>query len=287
MEKNELIRAKGAEQNYFEKRLLRIIALAAAILLSILFCIAFALDFEPSEAMFKNGSVLGQVVFYASLIAAAVMAVLAFVLVKKQKPQQGTFPKENEYVDYYTLDNAFVRIVRICVAVIVLSQAVVSAVAHAKENSGIIKIAGMLVLGVCLALYFVPEVTEKLGNFGGRAHIACGVISLFWFMLNVIFTYTQRKFAFSSEYLVLSSVSYILLLLALTYEMRYHLDGGYLRARLATSCAAFVLGFAFGLGRMIMLLTHGPVSLLDTSNAVICLAVSVYFGTRIFFYEED
>ena len=287
MDKEELIQLKGAEEHYFGKRAVRIISLVSAILLAVLFSVAFALDFEVKRAMFKNGSVLADTVFYASLILPAVIFIITPILVKKQSQAEGTFPKENEYISYYTLDNGFVKILRICISLVIAVEGVVRAVAAATANKGILSVAGMLLLSLCLALYFVPEITEKLGAFKGRVHTVFGMVSLLWFLLNIIGTYTQRDFALSSDYFVLAEVGYVLAMLALTYEMRYHLDGGYLRTRLATSCAAFTFGFGLGFGRLVMLMACGQVSLEDTATAVTMLAVSLYFGARIFFYEED
>lgn len=286
MDKDTLISIRGAEQHYFEKRIIRIISLALAFALAVIFALAFALDFEPDKALFKNGSVLGGVSFYGSLLCAAALFILTPITVKKEKKDEPLLPESDEYTEYYTLDNAFVRIFRICASVAVALQGTVRFIAELKTASSLMNSLNLL-FSVFLAFYLVPELANKIGFFSNKTHIVFGIISLPWFAFGAINTYMQREFAFASSYLVLSQACYILLLLALVYEMRYHIDGAYVRTRLATSCAAFTLGAPFGFGRLVMLITCGQISLSDTSSAIICFAVSLYFGVRIFFYEED
>jgi hypothetical protein len=286
MDKETPISIKGAEQHYFEKRIIRIISLALALLLGVILALAFALDFESDKALFKNGSVLGGISFYGLLGSVAVILALTPIIVKREKPAEPCLPDSDKYTDYYTLDNAFVRIFRICASVAVVLQGIVRFIAELKNDSPIMNTINVLLL-VFLALYLVPELANKIGFFGDKSHIVFGIISLPWFVIGVINTYKQIEFAFASSYLVLSQVGYILILLALVYEMRYHIDGTYVRTRLATSCAAFTYGAAFGLGRVVMLITVGQISVSDTSSAIICFVLSLYFGVRIFFYEED
>jgi hypothetical protein len=86
---------------------------------------------------------------------------------------------------------------------------------------------------------------------------------------------------------VSENLGYILLLLAMTYEIRFRLDGSCIRARLATSCAAFVFGTGLGVGRAVMVATVGQVSYTDTALIYATLAMSLYFGVRVIFYSED
>ena len=45
MDKDKRVSIKDAEQNYYEKRIIRIIAMAVAFVLGAVFCLAFALEF--------------------------------------------------------------------------------------------------------------------------------------------------------------------------------------------------------------------------------------------------
>ncbi len=283
----DLIKLHGAENNYFHKRIVRIVALCLAFLLAVIFSVAFALDFQPEHALFENGSVPAQIAYYGSFALAAAVFILAFVLIPKEKAEQGTFPKENEYVNYYTLDNTFIKIYRICLAALICVQGAVRSVFDGINGGGYLKVIVMLLLSVAMALYFVPELTEMIGVFGGRLHLAFGIFGMIWMLASTFTTYFDRTLPLASEYIVLAQIGYILALIALTYELRYRFDGTHIRARLASASAAFVFGFGFGVGRIVMLMTVGQVSYGDTASAITMLAISAYFGIRVFFYSED
>ncbi len=275
----------GAEKHYFEKRTVRITALVLAAVLSVLFSLALGIDFEPERAIFKSGSVLGAVVFYAAIGFSAVIFVLTFVLVKGENPENGAFPVENECRDYYKLDNSFIKVIRIAFAVVLVIEGVVRAVYDGMRGSSYLLMVAALLLSVAFALYFVPELTEKLG--GIRVHLGCGIFGMAYMLLMTFVIYFDRTYPLASEYMVLNQIGYILALLAITYELRYRFAGTHIRARLASLCAAFVFGFGFGVGKLIMLMAKGQVNYGDTASAVVMLVISVYFGARIFFYSED
>lgn len=283
----DIIKLHGAENNYFRKRIVRITALTMAAVLAIVFSVAFALDFEPEHALFKNGSMIARIAYYGALAVSAVMFAFAVIFVPKEKAEQGTFPAENEYADYYTLDNTFIKIYRICLAVLICVQGTVRTVFDGINGGSYLKIVVTLLLSVAMALYFVPELTEMVGALHGRLHLAFGIFGMIWMLVNTFTTYFDRTLPLASEYMVLVQIGYILALLALTYELRYRFDGTHIRTRLASMCAAFVFGFGFGVGRVVMLMTVGQVNYGDTASAITMLAISVYFGIRVFFYSED
>ena len=48
-----------------------------------------------------------------------------------------------------------------------------------------------------------------------------------------------------------------------------------------------MIGFGLGIGQLVMAVSVGQISLGATALSVSMLAVALYFGARIFFYEED
>lgn len=283
----DLIKLHGAENHYFGKRAVRIVSLVCAVLLSVLFSLAFALEFSVGNAVFKSDGVWSQIAYYTSLAVCLLICILTFVLIPKEKREEGTFPLENEYVSYYTLDNMFVKMYRVILALLICVQGVVFSTYYALSGNGRFTAVLLLLLSVGMALYFVPEITERLGNFGGKLHLVFGIFGMVWLLASVFVAYFDRTYPLASKYISLTEIGYIITLLALTYELRYRFDGTCIRARLAGMCSAFVFGFGFGVGRMIMLITVGQVNYGDTAHAVVMLALSVYFGIRVFFYSED
>ncbi len=281
----------GTEDFYFQKRIVRMVSLALAAVLTVLFSLALCMSFDTEHAIFKEGDTLGGVAFYASLAACAVAFILPFALVRRAKPSQDTFPAENEYTRYYKLDNSFIKILRIAVAVIILIQGGINAVftgsrlsADMGEKAYAVS-ALLIILAAALALYFVPELTEMSGSVS--LHLGCGMLGMLWLLAVTFVTYFDRTYPLASSYTVLSEVGYMLALLAFTYELHYRFTGTHIRARLASCCSAFVLNFGFGVGKLVMLMVQGQVSYGDTASSFLMLAISVYFGARIFFYSED
>lgn len=281
---------KGLENNYFRKRGVRIFTLASALVTAVLFSLALALDFEPESCLFKNGSVLAVIAQAAAYVLGAASVVLSFVLVPKEPVEEGLLPNENEYFDYYTLDCQFVKILRICVAVLLITQGAVRTVVviTGSEKAAIpMPLMAVLLISVFpLAMYFIPELTDKI-KLNGRTHVIFGTVGLVWFFLNVVNSYLVKDYPLSSEYRLMEQVCYVVMLLAITYEIRYRLDGTKLRARLATLSLATVIGFGFGFGRVVMLVCGKTVSFSDVCSVFSLFALSLYFGARIFFYEEN
>jgi hypothetical protein len=179
------------------------------------------------------------------------------------------------------------KVLRLSVAVVIAVQGLVRAVCDGLDGSGFFTMILTLFLSTAFALYFVPEITEKIADLGGRLHLVCGILGILWLLVNTFIAYFNRAVPLSSEYTVLSEVGYILLLLAMTYEIRFRLDGSCIRARLATSCAAFLFGTGLGVGRAVMVATVGQVSYTDTALIYATLVLSLYFGVRVIFYSED
>jgi len=285
------ISGKGAEASYFRKRTVRLYTLCATVALAVVTSLALAIDFDPKKQLFDNGSVLGAIAFYSALGLTAVSLILPFILIPRQKPEESALPDGDRYAFYYTLDNSFIKILRLCVFSVIILQGVVRAVSillnveKAYLPTPVTYV--MLLLVTPLAMYFVPEVTERIKAANGRAHMIFGSVGLIWFILNVLEAYFDKSVSLASEYITLTQLTCIVTMLALVYEMRYHLDGTKLRVRLATSCAACVLGIGFGFAQLVMLVSVGQVSFEATSVGVTLLSLGVYFGARIFFYEED
>ncbi len=278
--------AKGAEKFYYRKRAQRIISICLAAALAVIFSIAFALDFEVQSALFKSGSIFGGVAFYSACISAAALYLITPILIPKEEKTESSFPKENEYLSYYTLDNDFVRIFRIATCFVLMVQSIVYAVVNTLSDKAVSLMTVLIaVTGIIFAFYFLPELAEKLAS-GGRLHIVCGMVGLLWLFLNIIDTYFDRSYPIASEYFTLSQIGFVLALLALVFEMRYRLDGTYVRARLASSASVFSFGFGFGVGRLVMLMAVGQISFADTASTFAMLFISLYFGVRIFFYDE-
>ena len=293
------LEVKGAEKSYFRKRAVRIYALSAALVCAVMLSLALGIDFDPQKQIFKNGSVLAAISFYGTLLLTAVAVILPFVLIPKEKTDEPSLPDMEEYKGYYNLDNTFVKVLRICVATVLMLQGVVRLVvtfagielpsfmrAQAYGLTYNVSIVAMLTV-FPLALYFLPEVLEKLGDVNGRLHLVFGSVGLIWFMFNLLEAYFDKLRPLSSEYAQLIQVAYAVMLLAVTYEIKYRLDPSSVRSRLATSGAACVIGFGLGIGQLVMAVSVGQISLGATALSVSMLAVALYFGARIFFYEED
>ena len=285
------ITAKGAEQNYFRKRTVRIYTLCAALVLAVISAVAYALDFDPVKQVFKIGSALGAVTFYSALALTAIALIIPFIIVPKQKVEETPFPEENRYSHYYTTDNRFVLILRIVVCcVVVIEDAVrIAALLSGADKTALPTVAAVIMLmsALPLALYFVPEAVDRLIPTSGKTHLACGCFGLIWFVLNIVDRYFDKSVSLSSEFVTLNQISCIVIMLAIVYEIRYRLSGDKPRARLATSCAAAVIGIGLGLGQLAMLVSVGQVSYGATATSVTLLFIGLYFGARIFFYEED
>lgn len=281
----------GVEANYFRKRAVRLTALLLGVALAVLFSIALVTSFDTVKCLFEYGSIIGEIAFYCAVFAPIAVALLVFTAVPKEKPCEPVFPEENRYLHYYTAENTFVRLIRAFVCFVIAVQGAVRIVflVLGVEKGGLPTfVAAMMLVAVFpFCAYFVPEITEKLGKADGRFHLMLGTFGIAFPLLSVIDLYFSKTYPISSEYVTVCQLCFISVMLATVYEIRYRLDGIGVRARLATTSAAFVLCFGFNFGRIVMLVGNGAVSPTDVSTTATLFVLSLYYGVRIFFYDED
>lgn len=289
-----IVSEKGLEKYYYRKRIIRIIALCSALICAVLFSLALSLEFDPEKCLFERGSVLAPVSVATATILTVIPIILTFSLIPKEKKlgsDSRILPERSEYFRYYRLDNSFLKVLRLCTATVFVFQGIFRIYLYASGRGEFYIFPAltviMLLLGLVFAFYFLPEITDKSDKSEGIIHLICGVIGAVSFILNIINLYFCKTYSLASEYMHIKQVILVLFTLALIYEIRFRLDGGAVRARLATACASFVLGFGFSFAQIVMLTTAGPVSADDTSMAVCSLFLSLYFGARLLFYSED
>lgn len=282
---------KGLEPSYKLKCILRLSALGAAIVSAVLFSLVFFLHFEPEASVFKAGSSLIYVSEAVTLALSAVLAVLTFVLVPKSKNAMQVFPSEAEYKPYYKVEPVPLKISRyLAAALIALHGAVRAYLMLSGRLSSFISpffTALMLLLTVPLALYFLPELTNKVTPEYEKTHLVCGMLGLFWFFLNVINIYFDTTVALASPYRIICQLAFLLVMLMLLYEIKLHTAFPFVRARLASLLAAFVTVSGFTAGRLVMLLCGKAVSADDTALVFVFVGFSLYMGGRLFYYNED
>lgn len=266
-------------------------ALLAGCVIAVLFAVALTVDFEPAVCLFKHGSVLGSVAFYSALGVSAAVIALAFLLIPRETAEESVFPEENRYSHYYTAEQPFLKILRYFTAFVLLSQGAVKTVFYliGAESVALPAVAAalMMLALIPLAMYFVPELTERLAPLDGKLHLIFGCVGLINPMLGIMNGYFDKTYSLASQYKTLEHLCLVSIMLAVVYEIRYRMDGTKIRARIASALLAFVLCFGFGFGRLVMLVTLGAVGYADTATTFTLLAVSIYFGARMFFYEED
>lgn len=283
--------SKGQERDYFRMRIARIYAVAGAIVCAVLFSFSFGMDLDPVTKVFDTGSVIGPVSYYVGLALAAAALALPFLIIPKRGPQVSSLPESNRYLAYYTLDPMIIKIIRICTAAVLIMQcavrmfAVVSGTDEAGLNTALAVL--MLMMTVPLALYFVPELTERIDPTRFKAHIILGCVGILWYFLNVLDRYFDKSISLASRFDTLCGICLLLGMLALLYEIKYRIDGVSVRARMATSGAFFILGFGMGAGYMFMLVSRGSAGFYSDALGVSLLVLSVYYGARIVFYTED
>ncbi len=282
---------KGLESSYKVKRALRLFSAFSALTLAVLFSLAFFLHFEADTQLFKSGSRLIYVTEMLSVVISAALALLPFILVPKSDGMPQVFPGEAEYKPYYKVEPMPLKLSRYFAAALILAE---GAVRFFLMISGRLQTftspfltAVMLVLTVPLALYFLPEVVNKLTPEYEKTHLICGTLGIGWFVLNVINAYFDNTVAYSSPYRALCQLSFITVMAYLVYEIKFRTDAPFKRARLSALLAAFPISAGFTFGRLIMLLSGKSVSADDTALVFIFLALSVYLGMRLFFYDED
>ncbi len=285
------IRNKGLEPSYKIKCALRLSSALSALALAVMFSLAFFLHFESDTSLFKSGSRLIYVTEILSLVFSAVLAILTFILVPKSEGVPQVFPEEAEYKPYYKVEPTPLKLSRYLAAALILAEGAVRAF---LILSGKLQIfispflaAIMLVLTVPLALFFLPEIVNKLTPGYEKTHLWCGMLGIGWFVLNVINGYFNNTVAHSSPYRALCQLTFLTVMAALLYEIKLHTDTPFKRARLASLLAAFPVSAGFTLGRIVMLISGKAVSADDTATVFIFVGLSVYLGAKLFFYDED
>ncbi len=282
---------RGLEKYYKIKCILRFTAAGMAFISAVLFSLAFFFDFEGKSQLFRSGSRLIFIAEFLTVIFCVIIVALTFIFVPKQEKEIPIFPTDAEYKPYYRVEPLPMKISRYFVAAVILSEGVVRAVliinGGLKFSLSPFLSAVMLVLTVPLSLFFIPEIVNKLTPGYEKTHLICGTIGVLWFFLNTINIYFNYETALASPYRIIQQLTFIITLLMLVYEIKFHTDVPYVRARLAFLLSAFVLTCGFTFGRLVMLLSGKSVSADDTALIITFIGLSVYMGTKIFYYDED
>lgn len=285
------LKNRGLEPSYKVKCMLRLSAALAALVSAVLFSLAFFLHFEAETALFKSGSRLIYVAEMLALSFSVILIILTFVLVPKKRGQEGIFPTEAEYKPYYNVEPIPLKISRYFVAVLIIIEGAVRTFLMIDGKLEVFMspffTALMLLFTLPLALFFLPEIINKLTPGYERTHLICGTLGLFWFFLNVINIYFDNTVALASPYRIIQQLVFLFVMLMILYEIKAHTDVPFVRARLATLLSAFVLTSGFTVGRVVMLLCGKAVSADDTAIVITFVGISVYMGMRLFYYDED
>ncbi len=285
------LRNKGLEASYKIKCALRLISAISALTLAVLFSLAFFWHFEADTSLFKAGSRLIYVTETLAIVVFVALPLLTFLLVPKSDGVPQVFPSEAEYKPYYKVESMPLKLSRYLASAVILAE---GSVRIYLMISGKLQIfispfltAIMLMLSVPLALYFLPELVNKLTNGYEKTHLICGTLGIGWFILNVINTHFNNTVAYSSPYRALCQLTFLAVMVALVYEIKFRTDAPFTRARLSTLLAAFPICAGFTFGRVIMLLSGKAVSADDTALVFTFVGFSVYLGARLFCYDED
>ncbi len=279
---------KGTEDNYTFKLVLRAAAAFCGVVCAVLFSVALVRDLIPDKQIFEYGSNLFKGTMYASVILSLVCMIFAALIPKnKTKDNDAELP---EYPEYYRTDSVIMKVCRMLCAVVILAQGGVRAylffIGGLLPHPSAVITALSVVLVFPLCLYLVPEISQKTAPGFKNTHLAFGAIGVFWFVLMVIYLYFDKTIVLSSPYKLMCQLAYISQLLAIVEEIRSHTSFPAPRARLATLCFGFITTFSFNVGRVVMMIGGKICSAEDAVNAVIGAALAVYFGARLFFYDE-
>ena len=284
-------RNKGLEPSYKIKCALRLASAFSAGLLGVLFSIAFFLHFEPETSLFKAGSILIRITMLLAVIISVILAVLTFALIRKTKAEEQVFPVEAEYKPYYKIEPVAIKTSRYVVAALIMGELAVKCFLVLRGKSQIFLSpflsSVMLLLSIPLVLFFLPEVANKLTPEYEKTHLFFGSFGLIRFLLEAVNIYFDNTVAYSSPYRILNQISLLLVMLMLVYEIKFHTDTPFTRARLASLLAAFTLASSFTLGRVVMLISGKSVSVYDTATVFAMVGLSVYMGVKLYYYDED
>ncbi len=285
---------KGIESFYKRKLSVRLVAFAMGFLSAVLFSVALVRDFIPDKQIFEQGATLFRTTVYLNIFfGLACIAFCAFAIPKvKKNPDDKLYDAPEGYAleDSYRADKLGMKLCRYASAVLLLAQGCVrfylffSGALFSQAN--IIITAMSVALIFPLALYFVPEISQMTARGYKKVHLVYGSAGLFWFVCTIIYYYYDKSVAITSPYRLMYQIMLVAVLLAITEEIRCSTVIQAPRARLGTLCAAFIPTFGFTVGRIVMLACGKSCGLDDTVSIIIGLAFAVYFGARLFFYDE-
>ncbi len=285
------MKEKGLEKYYLRKRAVRLTAGVFALITAVISSVGLSLYFEKETALFKNGSVFGTLMLLSAVVFPLAVILLCFAIVPKETAAEGDFPESYRCGDYYKVDCLAVKVIRYLTALVLALQGMVDIVVTltTAHKSGISMFFSVIMKATVflLALYFIPEFTDTCKKQGSRLHLVMGTAGISWFVFSSVFSYFSQEFPLSSEYFITERIMLILFLLATVYEIHFRLYGNGIRVRLATASAATVCGLGLGIGRLVMLMTSGPIDIRDTVMVFSGLVLSLYFAARLFFYSED
>jgi hypothetical protein len=285
------VSGKGLEKHYLRKRCVRIVGMSLGGALAVLLSVALVLGFNPRICLFDHGFLLGDIAFYAALSVIPVILILACALIPKETESESVFPEESRYEHYYTADQPVIKVIRWCVAASILCYGFVMTALYVMKAATpalpTVTVAIMLLCVIPFAAYFVPEVAERIADCQGRLHMMLGCVGLLLPFLCILNGYFDKSYTIASQYKNLELICFVTLMLAVVYDVRDRLDGTRRRTRLAFMLICFALCFGFSVARMVMMITVGAVGYADTCVTFMLFAVSLYFGARCFFYEEQ
>ena len=286
----ENISAKGLEAHYYKKRILRILSAVLALASAVIFSFALIKDFEPQSQLFKHGSFLFTAAFAFTFASCAITFALCFILIPKATAFEPIFPKENEHKAYYSSDEIETRIVRILTALGLLALSAVRLHLLFSGKVTVLSNLPLTMLSVFLAfpfaLYFVPEITDRLFS-SPKAHLVCGFFGVAWCICNVIEKYFDHTYVLSSPYRLTEQLLILLLMLFTVYEIKMHTEERSPRLHLAFLCSTFIFCFGFTVARCAMLVCEKTVSTENTAIIVFEFAFTLYLAIRLYHYNED
>ena len=288
MEENTCV--KGLETHYRKKRALRITSAVTALISAVLFGMALVKDFVPQNQLFTHGSYLFGIASAFTALACITVFILCFALIPKEAEPEPIFPKENEYKAYYSADEIETRLVRILTALGILAFTAVriSLITSGKlgDASSFAFTAITTFIAVPFALYFIPEVTDRLFA-STKAHLACGMFGIIWFICLVVEKYFDHGYVLSSPFRLAEQLLLLTLMLFTVYEIKMHTDTRAPRLHLAFLCVALIFCLGFTLARCAMIMCEKTVSAENTVTILLEFFFSLYLAVRAYHYSED
>ena len=281
---------KGLEAHYRKKRVLRITAAVSALISAVLFGMALVKDFDPKNQLFAHGRYLFGIAALFTALACVTVFILCLTVIPKEASTEPVFPKENEHKAYYSVDEIETRIIRVLTALGLIAFVAVriSLIAGGKLGNASSFPLTMIstFLAVPFALYFIPEVTDRLFATP-KAHLACGCFGIAWFICLVVEKYFDSGYVISSPYRLTEQLLLLTLMLFTVYEIKMHTSIRAPRLRLAFLCVSLTFCFGFTAARCAMLICGKTVSAENTAVIILEFFFSLYLAIRAYHYNED